>query len=85
MSDTTFKTEAPTLIFDAATAQEQQLPVTTESREMTEEIKLTPEEQAQVDEFAKQIDITNSNAILNYGAGTQKKLSDFSEKSESFF
>ena len=80
MSDTTFKTEAPTLVFDAATAQEQQLPAATESREMTEEIKLTPEEQAQVDEFAKQIDISNSNAILNYGAGTQKKLSDFSEK-----
>ena len=45
-----------------------------------EEIPLTPEEQAQVDAFSKQIDLSNSTAILNYGAGTQKKLSDFSEK-----
>ena len=82
MSDVDFKAEAPTLVFDAATAGEaKELPVASSgSTEMTEEINLTPEEQAQVDEFAKQIDLSNSNAILNYGAGTQKKLSDFSEK-----
>ena len=32
-----------------------------------------------VDDFAKQIDIRNSAAILQYGAGTQKKMADFSE------
>ena len=29
--------------------------------------------------FAKQIDLTNSSLILQYGAGTQKKMADFSE------
>ena len=32
-----------------------------------------------VDEFAKQIDLTNSGLVLQYGAGTQKKMADFSE------
>ncbi len=39
----------------------------------------TPEEQAQIDAFAERIDIHNSNAIMQYGAGTQKKMSDFSD------
>ena len=43
------------------------------------EITLTPEEQAQVDAFAEKIDLHNSNAIMQYGAGTQKKMSDFSD------
>ena len=41
---------------------------------------LSPEELKQVDEFSKQIDVTDSAAILNYGVGAQKKLADFSEK-----
>ena len=45
-----------------------------------ENIELTEEEKKQIDEFAAQIDITNSSAIINYGAGTQKKLADFSQK-----
>lgn len=46
-----------------------------------EELKvvLTPEEQAKVDEFAAMIDLNNSQAILQYGAGPQKKIADFSE------
>ena len=40
---------------------------------------LTPEEQKMVDDFAMQIDLTNSNVILQYGAGVQKKMADFSE------
>lgn len=40
---------------------------------------LTPEEKAVVESFAKQIDITNSSMVLQYGAGTQKKMADFSE------
>ena len=32
-----------------------------------------------MDAFAAQIDLMNSNAILQYGAGTQKKMADFSE------
>ena len=41
---------------------------------------LTDEERKQVDDFSKQIDIKNSTAILQYGAGAQKKMADFSEK-----
>ena len=40
---------------------------------------LSPQERKMVDDFAKQIDIRNSAAILQYGAGTQKKMADFSE------
>ena len=32
-----------------------------------------------VDSFAKKIDIENTNQILQYGAGTQKKMADFSD------
>lgn len=39
---------------------------------------LTPEEKQMVNDFAKQIDFNNSTAILQYGAGTQKKMADFS-------
>ena len=40
---------------------------------------LTDEEKKQVEEFSKQIDITQSNVILQYGAAAQKKISTFSE------
>ena len=40
---------------------------------------LTPEEEKMVDEFANQIDLTDSSVILQYGAGVQKKMADFSE------
>ena len=40
---------------------------------------LSSEERAMVDSFATQIDLTNSTMILQYGAGTQKKMADFSE------
>ena len=75
-----FKPETPTLVFDAPAEQaESKLPVM-KQEEMKEEIVLTEEEAAQVAAFTKQIDLSNSTAILNYGAGTQRKLSSFSEK-----
>ena len=79
---------APTLSFgdpqpqaQAATATAPQ-PETKEqsTRKFEADIQLSPEEQKQVDEFVKQIDITNSQAVMNYGVGTQKKLADFSQK-----
>ena len=39
---------------------------------------LTPAEQKMVEDFATKIDIENTNQILQYGAGTQKKMADFS-------
>ena len=40
---------------------------------------LSEEERRAVQAFAAQIDLTNSAAVLQYGAGTQKKMADFSE------
>ena len=42
------------------------------------ENQLTPEEKKMVDDFSKKIDLHNSQAILEYGVGTQKKMADFS-------
>lgn len=41
--------------------------------------RLTREEQQMVDAFAEKIDVENTNQILQYGAGTQKKMADFSD------
>ena len=40
--------------------------------------RLSPAEQAAVREFAGQIDVTNSEQILNYGSAAQKNIADFS-------
>ncbi|MBS6722843.1 MAG: toxic anion resistance protein [Clostridiales bacterium] len=44
-----------------------------------EEKYLTDAEKKQVEEFTEQISLTDSAAILQYGSGIQKKMSDFSE------
>ena len=44
-----------------------------------EEPVLTPEEQKLVADFAAKIDVENTAQILQYGAGTQKKMADFSD------
>ncbi|MCD7765984.1 MAG: toxic anion resistance protein [Lachnospiraceae bacterium] len=58
-----------------AAKEAEQIPV---DPQLTEE-SLTPEERKMVDDFSKQIDLHDSNGILQYGAGTQKKMADFSE------
>ena len=55
-------------------AEEPKAPVVVEEKEVVPEVVLTEEEQRMVDSFAKQIDLTNSAVILQYGAGTQKKM-----------
>ena len=40
---------------------------------------LTAEEQKMVADFAAKIDVENTAQILQYGAGTQKKMADFSD------
>ena len=47
--------------------------------EKVDEIQLTEEEKRMVDQFVEKIEIKNSNSILQYGVGAQKKISDFSE------
>lgn len=48
-------------------------------QEAIPEAELTPEEQRMVADFASKIDLRNSSQILQYGAGAQKKIADFSE------
>ncbi len=78
--------EAPTLTFEPVleTSQEetQVAEVKPEKLEKTGEelgIELSPEEQKMVNDFAAQIDITNTQQVLQFGAGCQKKIADFSE------
>ncbi len=40
---------------------------------------LSDEEKKMVEEFSEKIDLSNSNAILQYGAGSQKKMAEFSD------
>lgn len=68
---------APTLTLDPAADEK----VIEESKKATpmqvEDTPLSPEEQKMVNDFAEKIDITNSQMVLQYGAASQKKLSDF--------
>ena len=70
---------APTLTLDPAADEK----VIAESKKATpvqvEDTPLSTEEQKMVNDFAEKIDITNSQMVLQYGAASQKKLSDFSE------
>ncbi len=76
-------TTTPTLSFDAV-PDAQELPVAAGDMAGTDvapdaaftEENLTPEELKMVDDFSKKIDIHNSQAILQYGVGTQKKMAD---------
>lgn len=74
------QTSVPTLVFGDV-LEEKQVPVAEPKQELKEQLDetiLTDEERKMVDEFSKQIDLHNSNAILQYGVGTQKKMADFS-------
>ena len=62
----TLNTQAP---IAPAPAEETRIP----------EVKLSPEEQQVVEEFANRIDITDSSLILGYGAAAQQKISKFTE------
>lgn len=72
--------KAPTLTLDpfgeekATVAEKEPEPLVKE-----EEVNLSPEERRMVEEFAAKIDLHSSNMILQYGAGAQKKMADFSE------
>lgn len=50
---------------------------------MMEQAALSPAEQKTVDDFAKQIDITNTTQIMQYGSAAQKKIAGFSESALS--
>ena len=74
--------EAPSLTLEPNLDTETAIaaPVQTEVTEQKiPEPILTPEEQEMVTAFAATIDVENTAQILQYGAGTQKKMADFSD------
>ena len=75
----------PTLTFEPF-ADEPQPPEKAEAdvpeelqKPVFDESSLTPQERQMVDDFAEKIDLNNSQMILQFGAGAQKKMADFSE------
>ena len=61
---------APELVVaEAAEVQQTQIP----------EPELTEEEKQMIAAFAEKIDVENTTQILQYGAGTQKKMAEFSD------
>ena len=73
---------APTLVFDEAPEMKEKAELagtTAKEVEPMDDSVLSDEERAMVDSFSQQIDLNNTNAILKYGSGVQKKMADFSE------
>lgn len=69
----------PTLTLDPFQETKQEIVEIKEEQAIAEDDVLSEEEKQAVAKFAEQIDLTNSQMILQYGAGTQKKMADFSE------
>ena len=68
------ETEQTADVLQSAAAPAQPAPL------LPDESALTAEEQRMVDDFAAKISLSDSNLILQYGSGAQKKIADFSEK-----
>ena len=79
MPQVTLEFDTPTLTLEPE--QEKQLQPAPEQAKppVAEEVSLSPEEKRMVDDFAGKIDLTNTALVLQYGAGAQKKMADFSE------
>ena len=69
----------PELTFEPFKEESKDIKIIEEKKEVVEEIELTEEEKQMVDQFVDKIEISNSNSILQYGVGAQKKISDFSQ------
>ena len=77
-----FEMETPSLTLepDLGESEKKEEVIPKKQPQKEEEVPvLTPEEQKMVNDFAAKIDIENTNQILQYGAGTQKKMADFSD------
>lgn len=75
--------ESPTLTFEpfesVPPVQEDTSLKVQEETKVFDDSNLTQEELRMVDDFASKIELSNTNLILQYGAGAQKKIADFSE------
>ena len=75
---------APVLTFGGSQAMEAPEAVKPDVQEaastaVIDDSMLTEAEKKQVADFSKQIRLDDTNSILQYGAGTQKKMADFSD------
>lgn len=78
------KVEAPSLTLEPDLETKSDVSLAPAAQAAVEEPKipeptLSPEEQQLVNDFAAKIDVENTAQILQYGAGTQKKMADFSD------
>ena len=64
---------------EPAPERKEEISVTTE-QVLTEVERLTPEEQAQIEEFAEKIDLHKSEIVVNYGATVQKQSAAIATK-----
>lgn len=77
--------EVPTLTLDpveeqpVAPAALQSVQPQSPSQAVFDDSMLSVEERKMVDDFAGKIELSNSNLILQYGSGAQKKMADFTE------
>jgi len=85
MSDSFQDAPTPTLTFEPFAAEQpaevlqQAKPEQTPAAVLLDESSLSPDERRMVDDFAAKISLTDSNLVLQYGSGAQKKIADFSE------
>ena len=74
---------APTLTLDPVTEEgtapaAMAIPEEKKEPEVLDESQLSPQERQMVSDFAEKISLYDSNMILQYGSGAQKKIADFS-------
>ena len=74
-----FTQTAPQLTLEPELEEPTQVAVVADAETKIPEPVLSPEEEQMVASFAAKIDIENTAQILQYGAGTQKKMADFSD------
>ena len=71
---------APSLSLEPAQIKNEMTNVKADNPIGVDDSMLSEAEKKQVDAFVKQIDIKDSNIVLQYGSGAQKKMAAFSEK-----
>ena len=74
----TLTLESPAVEEEKEEVKEEEVMVTVDAAKL-DDSGLSAEEKKMVEDFSKQIDITQTNAILQYGAAAQNKVADFSE------
>ena len=80
------KSYIPSLTLDpqpaAAAVEEAPAPAEEKAQAPAEKLALdmlSPAEQQAVRSFSQQIDVTNTEQVMNYGSGAQKNISEFSD------